>query len=369
MLRFEDRVVQHPNRVVLTPVAGKANTYDVRRDEGRVTVEGTPLVAETLNTLVRAQFPPEASDANNILGPSVQGIWWGAANNPSSVDGYILTIPWENPEKSNIYRGQLCMSDSLDLFYRRIVDTTGTWSKWQKFAKDEHLVRFSDENDSAIFIPDAEFERISCKSWIRVNRLALNNAPAIIFDGPDSYFSGIGLHGEQDTIFFGATDRNTQLWVDSHKQKWKFNGSVEAVTVKASNIYTKESPPPPNTKGKVYVGNWTTGSPKEGHYYLLSSFRGVSLGLAWGSVLDLFETNIALAVLYISSFSVDVQQKKVTIRYYLLGLSTSGEFISRLSVTYTKVFNTSGPYEGRLVLSSVDDFTVTNLTEGTPYFF
>lgn len=33
-IRFQDRIVQYPNRVKLTPVAGQANTYDVSRVEG-----------------------------------------------------------------------------------------------------------------------------------------------------------------------------------------------------------------------------------------------------------------------------------------------------------------------------------------------
>lgn len=43
-----DRIVQFPNRIRLTPVSGQANVYDVERQEGTVTQQGTPLNAETL---------------------------------------------------------------------------------------------------------------------------------------------------------------------------------------------------------------------------------------------------------------------------------------------------------------------------------
>lgn len=48
-MKFVDRVVQHPNRIRLIPT-GNANEYDVERAEGSVTVEGTPLIADNINT-------------------------------------------------------------------------------------------------------------------------------------------------------------------------------------------------------------------------------------------------------------------------------------------------------------------------------
>lgn len=46
---FTDRVVQYPGRVVMNPVSGEANTYDMSRAEGTVTEEGTPFNAEAFN--------------------------------------------------------------------------------------------------------------------------------------------------------------------------------------------------------------------------------------------------------------------------------------------------------------------------------
>lgn len=46
---FKDRVVSHPGRVIMTPVQGEANTYDMSRAEGTVTEAGTPFNAATFN--------------------------------------------------------------------------------------------------------------------------------------------------------------------------------------------------------------------------------------------------------------------------------------------------------------------------------
>lgn len=48
---FEDRVVQYPGRVTLTPTEA-SDTYDVARAEGTVTTAGTPFNAETFNEAV-----------------------------------------------------------------------------------------------------------------------------------------------------------------------------------------------------------------------------------------------------------------------------------------------------------------------------
>lgn len=52
-----------------------------------------------------------------------------------------------------------------------------------------------------------------------------NNNAAFILDKPGTNYSGIGSHAETDTIYFGACS-STGAWVDSYKQKWKFNGTI-----------------------------------------------------------------------------------------------------------------------------------------------
>lgn len=61
---FTDRVVQYPGRVVMNPVSGEANTYDMSRAEGTVTAEGTPFNAETFNGM--ADDIIQAADDNII---------------------------------------------------------------------------------------------------------------------------------------------------------------------------------------------------------------------------------------------------------------------------------------------------------------
>ena len=53
------------------------------------------------------------------------------------------------------------------------------------------------------------------------------NRAAIVWDKPGSNYSGLGAHTDSDTIFFGACNIDGS-WVDTFKQKWKFNGSISA---------------------------------------------------------------------------------------------------------------------------------------------
>ena len=69
---FTDRVVEHPGRVIMTPVQGEANTYDMSRAEGNVTTEGTPFNAETFNGI--ADDIIEEADDNIITANELQTI-------------------------------------------------------------------------------------------------------------------------------------------------------------------------------------------------------------------------------------------------------------------------------------------------------
>lgn len=99
-MAFIDRIVDYPGRVVLTPVTGETNTYDMTRAEGLVTVEGTLLNAANLNQQTQLDPTVESaytaagagSDTNNpmsdalkfVLG-KVKGIDSGTANSWSYV--------------------------------------------------------------------------------------------------------------------------------------------------------------------------------------------------------------------------------------------------------------------------------------------
>ena len=79
-MAFVDRIVDFPGRVVLTPVTGETDTYDMVRSEGLVTQEGTLLNAANLNQ--QTQLDPTvaaaytaagaASDTNNAMSDALK---------------------------------------------------------------------------------------------------------------------------------------------------------------------------------------------------------------------------------------------------------------------------------------------------------
>lgn len=64
---FENRVVEYPGRVILAPVSGEENTYDMTRAEGEVTEEGTPLNAENLNSVIQEMVDDALSTLSNAI--------------------------------------------------------------------------------------------------------------------------------------------------------------------------------------------------------------------------------------------------------------------------------------------------------------
>ena len=82
-MAFEDRVVQYPGRSTLTNVAdpNDVKTYDVAREEGEVTNEGTPLNAENINEAIQetvdADMQPFDVDSNGNV--KVRNIQCGTA--------------------------------------------------------------------------------------------------------------------------------------------------------------------------------------------------------------------------------------------------------------------------------------------------
>jgi len=67
-MSWEDRIVEFPNRVVLTPVAGMTNTYDMTYAEGEVEQEGTLINAANMeaetNALIEAAITGDIAPAN-----------------------------------------------------------------------------------------------------------------------------------------------------------------------------------------------------------------------------------------------------------------------------------------------------------------
>lgn len=76
---FKDRIVQNPGRVVLTPVPGETNTYDMERAEGTVTEAGTPFNAATFNGI-----------ANAVHGYATCATAAGTAAKVATCSGFVL---------------------------------------------------------------------------------------------------------------------------------------------------------------------------------------------------------------------------------------------------------------------------------------
>lgn len=66
------------------------------------------------------------------------------------------------------------------------------------------------------------------------------NRAAIVWDKPGSNYSGLGAHTDSDTIFFGACNIDGS-WVDTFKQKWKFNGSIQTEKLIVSSETTAKA--------------------------------------------------------------------------------------------------------------------------------
>ena len=66
-MAFVDRVVQHPNRVRLTPVSGQTNVYDMTRAEGTVTTAGTPLNKKNLTNEIKSLISTAMAKVNAAL--------------------------------------------------------------------------------------------------------------------------------------------------------------------------------------------------------------------------------------------------------------------------------------------------------------
>ena len=87
---FTDRVVEYPGRVIMTPVQGEANTYDMSRAEGTVTTEGTPFNAQSFNQI--ADDIIETADDNIITANELQTIAQALGVTPAKLAGILTAI-------------------------------------------------------------------------------------------------------------------------------------------------------------------------------------------------------------------------------------------------------------------------------------
>ena len=80
---FQNRNSEHPTRRKLTPVAGQENVYDVSREEGTVSNEGTPWNADTMN-----KFDKKIGDMFPV---KIENGGTGGTNKTSAVNNLMTT--------------------------------------------------------------------------------------------------------------------------------------------------------------------------------------------------------------------------------------------------------------------------------------
>ena len=111
-MAFTDRISEHPNRVVLTPVSGEENTYEIDflSAQGTVTEEGTSMTADDMNDavqdLIDSAFNGASVNSNgtftaNNIKVGVVSITPTTANTVAQKDFPSIwsDAPFENPPK------------------------------------------------------------------------------------------------------------------------------------------------------------------------------------------------------------------------------------------------------------------------------
>lgn len=92
------------------------------------------------------------------------------------------------------------------------------------------LSQFTDDILSGKYLPlggGTITGSLKVNNYIFAYRYGVNdNAPAIVFDKPGDYYTGIGTCGVSNTIHFGAVKVDDMTWQNDFKQIWEFNGRI-----------------------------------------------------------------------------------------------------------------------------------------------
>lgn len=110
-VNFKDRVPTYPGRVILTPVVGASNTYDlIRADEP--TEDGTPLDKATFNSIIHSRLTgryymptvteTEVSNATLLNNPIPTTGWMETTKTFASNSGYELYSSGASVQSDNI---------------------------------------------------------------------------------------------------------------------------------------------------------------------------------------------------------------------------------------------------------------------------
>lgn len=155
-----------------------------------------------------------------------------------------------------------------------------------------------------------------------------NNKPAFIFDKNGSNYTGIGSHNEADVIWFGAcSTSNNGTWVDTYKQKWKFNGTIYEDGTSLADKYQAKLPTT-TTAGKVLKSTSTAGTVEwADDTNSNQTVKGNGTAFGANDVIDIVGSGIV-------SVTADTTNKKITI-------SASHQSIKTLDTTATTAQTTS----------------------------
>lgn len=129
-----DRVPNYPGRVILSPVAGMTNTFDMKRADDPV-VEGTPLDKATLDSIIKSRltgryYVPEVTRA-------VQGGRIGVTTNPIPVSGWVFASA---QNKSTAGSFTLAVSSVLSYDYPPHNATDGNMATaWNSASATDHI--------------------------------------------------------------------------------------------------------------------------------------------------------------------------------------------------------------------------------------
>lgn len=108
-MAFQDRIVQYPGRVTLTPAMDEnqaviPDTFDVTRAEGTITRAGTPLNAANLNTEINATVQAATAWLSNI--GRVYSAAVSRAITTASIDNHVLGASVTLPAGTYVITGR-----------------------------------------------------------------------------------------------------------------------------------------------------------------------------------------------------------------------------------------------------------------------
>lgn len=175
--------------------------------------------------LPQVTFSPDALPG----GTSVRGITVGTDKYNFS-SGSVTSVALTVPTGLSVTGSPITTSGTLAISFTNgySIPTTTKQAEWDaKYTKPSGGIPASDLAVSYVPLSGG-----TMTGKLQVNALIFgynytngNNRASFMFDKPGSNYTGIGAHAESDTIYFAACNASGE-WIDTYKQKWKFNGTI-----------------------------------------------------------------------------------------------------------------------------------------------